>query len=100
MDPVDLKLQNALYVTTDEEVMRIAAQRCRRLTTKTQCLNAMDPYCGWQSVLQECTPPPNKNPMASSWQQSITSCPLIDAPGTSILSDPLNSASIDLKSFQ
>jgi chondroitin sulfate proteoglycan 4 len=41
----------------------------------------MDPYCGWQSVLEECTPPPNKNPLVSYWQQSITSCPILNAPG-------------------
>ena len=41
----------------------------------------MDPYCGWQSVLEECSPPPNKNPLVSYWQQSITSCPILNAPG-------------------
>lgn len=61
-----------------------ATQRCRRYTTRTQCLNAMDPYCGWQSGsdVEVCAPPPNKNPLATSWQQSITSCPILDAPGT------------------
>jgi len=75
-----LKHQNSLYIGTNEELVRIPAQRCRRFSTKSQCLNAMDPYCGWQTMHQECTPPPNKNPLASYWQQSITSCPVLDAP--------------------
>jgi Plexin repeat len=75
-------VQNALYIGTENEVIRLgASQRCKRFTTKTQCLNSMDPYCGWQSVLEECTPPPNKNPLVSYWQQSITSCPILNAPG-------------------
>ncbi len=74
--------QNALYIGTEVELIRLgASQRCRRFTTKTQCLNSMDPYCGWQSVQEECTPPPNKNPLVSYWQQSITSCPVLNAPG-------------------
>lgn len=76
-------LQNALYIGTENEVIRLgASQRCKRFTTKTQCLNSMDPYCGWQSVQEECTPPPNKNPLVSYWQQSITSCPILNAAGT------------------
>lgn len=75
-------VQNALYIGTENEVIRLgASQRCKRFTTKTQCLNSMDPYCGWQSALEECTPPPNKNPLVSYWQQSITSCPILNAPG-------------------
>jgi len=41
----------------------------------------MDPYCGWNTMQEECTPPPNKNPLVSYWQQSITSCPVLNAPG-------------------
>ncbi|XP_032777784.2 semaphorin-5A isoform X1 [Daphnia magna] len=75
-----LRQQNALYIGTENEVIRLgASQRCKRFTTKTQCLNSMDPYCGWQSVQEECTPPPNKNPLVSYWQQSITSCPILNA---------------------
>ena len=32
-------------------------------------------------MIEECTPPPSKNPLVSYWQQSITSCPILDAPG-------------------
>lgn len=75
-------LKNSLYLGTDDEVIRLPAQRCRRFSTQAQCLNAMDPYCGWLDAQKECTPPPNKNPLVSYWQQSITSCPVVDAPST------------------
>lgn len=38
---------NSLYIATDEKIIRLPVQRCARFTTKKQCLNAMDPYCGW-----------------------------------------------------
>ena len=70
-----------MYIGATNELVRLPAQRCRRFHTKTQCLNAMDPYCGWNTMQEECTPPPNKNPLVSYWQQSITSCPVLNAPG-------------------
>ncbi len=75
---------NALYLATEENVMRLPTHRCQRFLTQRACLNAMDPYCGWNKQQKACTSAPNNNPRAGYWQQSLVSCP--------ILSDPVSNA--------
>ena len=54
--------------------------RCHRFTTKRDCVNAMDPYCGWNKQKNECTMTPNKNPRAAYWQQNMLTCPVLSDP--------------------
>ena len=44
------------------------------------CKNAMDPYCGWNKALSECTTAPDNNPSIHYWEQYIISCPIIEHP--------------------
>ena len=70
----------ALYITTDEAVIRLPVQRCSRFKTNRDCLNAMDPYCGWNKQKSECVTAPNKNPSAGYWQQNLIRCPILTDP--------------------
>ena len=70
----------ALYITTDYAVMKLEVQRCERFKTNRDCLNAMDPYCGWNKQKNECVTAPNKNPAVSHWQQNLIRCPITTDP--------------------
>nr|XP_022335242.1 semaphorin-5B-like [Crassostrea virginica]XP_022335250.1 semaphorin-5B-like [Crassostrea virginica]XP_022335258.1 semaphorin-5B-like [Crassostrea virginica]XP_022335266.1 semaphorin-5B-like [Crassostrea virginica] len=70
------KEHNALYVFTLNNVMRIPLHRCSRFTSEDLCLNAMDPYCGWDSGKNRCSPAPNGDPSLSFWKQDVSSCPV------------------------
>ena len=71
---------SALYITTDTAVLRLEVQRCSRFRTNRDCLNAMDPYCGWNKRKQECVTAPNKNPSVAYWQQNLIRCPILTDP--------------------
>ena len=75
-----LSYTNAIYLATEENVIRLPVNRCQRFRTHRDCLNAMDPYCGWNSQKNECTPTPNNNPRAGYWQQSLLTCPIMSDP--------------------
>ena len=66
----------SLYLATDEGILKLSVQRCSRFLTAQDCLNAMDPYCGWNKQKQECATSPNKNPRVGYWQQNVISCPI------------------------
>lgn len=61
--------------------MRVTAQHCSRLRSRVACQNAMDPYCGWNELKEQCTPAPNHDPLAAYWKQSVTQCPVLTDPG-------------------
>ena len=60
--------------------MRLPAHRCGRFGSRQQCLNAMDPYCGWNRQKNECTNTPNRNPRAAYWSQDAITCPVLTDP--------------------
>ena len=70
-----LRETESLYIGSDNGVMRIPGQHCNRYKTKTTCLNAMDPYCGWNELKEACTPAPNRDPMSGYWHQNVLKCP-------------------------
>ena len=70
----------ALYIATDQAVIRLPVQRCARFKTNRDCLNAMDPYCGWNKQKNECVTAPNKNPNVGYWQQNLIRCPILTDP--------------------
>lgn len=70
------KEHNALYVFILNRVMRIPLHRCERFSSEELCLNAMDPYCGWDSGESRCSPAPNGDPSLSFWKQDVSSCPI------------------------
>ncbi|CAH0562275.1 unnamed protein product [Brassicogethes aeneus] len=75
-----LKITNSIYLTTKQGLMQIPAEHCRRHKSKESCMNAMDPYCGWNERNEVCSTPPKDNPHDMIWQQSVTSCPVLDSP--------------------
>lgn len=64
---------------SDTSLMRISAQHCNRHVSKASCLNAMDPYCGWNELQEACTAPPNGDTLTRYWVQNSTACPLLTA---------------------
>lgn len=74
-----LKQQKALYVGTEKELVKIPANHCKRHVSQDSCINAMDPYCGWNELEEACTTAPNGDPLTKFWKQDGTSCPILDA---------------------
>ncbi|XP_064215610.1 semaphorin-5B [Tribolium castaneum] len=73
-----LKATKSIYVATEHQVMKIPAEHCSRHTSKTSCLNAMDPYCGWNERYENCSTAPNADPLDKYWKQAVTTCPILD----------------------
>lgn len=73
-----LKHTESLYIGTNRAVISVPAQHCSRHGSKASCMNAMDPYCGWNELDQACTPPPNGDPLKRctriSWSLLLTLC--------------------------
>jgi len=67
--------QDSIYVGTRDRVLKIPAQHCGRHRSKEACMNAMDPYCGWNEHVDKCQPPTNGNIMEHNWRQDVTKCP-------------------------
>lgn len=74
-----LKHTESLYVGTQNSLLKIPAQHCRRHVSRASCMNAMDPYCGWNDLQSACTPPPNGDTLARFWIQNATDCPVLTA---------------------
>ncbi|KAK6639382.1 hypothetical protein RUM43_007655 [Polyplax serrata] len=75
-----LKETDSVYVGMEMGVLRIPTSHCQRHKTKAACHNAMDPHCGWNELLLQCTTAPDRNPSSYHWFQSTTQCPLLDVP--------------------
>lgn len=60
--------------------MRIPAHHCDRHRSRESCLNAMDPYCGWNEISDACTTAPNGDTGDKYWVQRVGTCPVLDAP--------------------
>ncbi|ALC44181.1 Sema-5c [Drosophila busckii] len=74
-----LKVTESLYLGTDLALTRVPAERCSRHVSQSSCFNAMDPYCGWNELLERCTPydPKRQQP----WLQPAQfSCPVLTSP--------------------
>lgn len=75
-----LKNADSLYIGTEDAVLRLPAHNCQRHVSKPSCLNAMDPYCGWNELLEACTTAPKGDTLTRHWVQNATECPVISAP--------------------
>lgn len=69
-----------IYLGTDEGVLRIAKEHCRRHKSRAACVAAMDPHCGWHDHLEVCSTPPEHNPLVPHWHHEPTRCPSLDHP--------------------
>lgn len=75
-----LKDTQSLYVGTEFGLLRIPAAQCHRHRTRQSCLNAQEPYCGWNEHLMKCAPAPKQNHLANHWHQEVTKCPVLTDP--------------------
>ncbi|XP_043600317.1 semaphorin-5A-like isoform X1 [Bombus pyrosoma] len=75
-----LKDTQSLYVGTELGLSRIPAAQCHRHRSRQACLNAQEPYCGWNEHLMKCAPAPKQNHLANHWHQEVTKCPVLTDP--------------------
>ncbi|MGH0133025.1 UNVERIFIED_CONTAM: hypothetical protein FKN15_035391 [Acipenser sinensis] len=69
-----LHSQSILFVGLWDHVIKIPLMHCTFYKTRSACVGARDPYCGWDLVLKKCTTLDESLSM-SQWEQSITECP-------------------------
>ncbi|XP_077947111.1 semaphorin-5B isoform X1 [Gasterosteus aculeatus] len=70
-----LHSDRSLFVGLNDRVLKIPLERCSSYRTETPCLEARDPYCGWDSRQRRCTTLEESTDM-SQWKQNISVCPL------------------------
>ncbi|XP_034003029.1 semaphorin-5B isoform X1 [Trematomus bernacchii] len=70
-----LHSDRSLFVGLNNRVLKIPLERCSTYKTETLCLEARDPYCGWDFRQRRCTTLEESSNM-SQWKQNITVCPL------------------------
>ncbi|XP_011301281.1 semaphorin-5A isoform X2 [Fopius arisanus] len=75
-----LKDSQSLYVGMETGLLRIPASQCHRHKNRGTCLNAQEPYCGWNEYLMKCDVAPMDNHLANHWQQEVTRCPVLTDP--------------------
>lgn len=75
-----LKDAMSLYVGMETGLLRIPAAQCHRHRNRPACLNAQEPYCGWNEHLMKCDTAPNQNHLANHWLQEVTKCPVLTDP--------------------
>uniref|UniRef100_A0A4X1T9N6 Sema domain-containing protein n=1 Tax=Sus scrofa TaxID=9823 RepID=A0A4X1T9N6_PIG len=69
-----LHSQSVLFVGLREHVAKIPLKRCQFYRTRSTCIGAQDPYCGWDVVMKKCTSLEESLSM-TQWEQSIATCP-------------------------
>ncbi|XP_019517940.1 PREDICTED: semaphorin-5A [Hipposideros armiger] len=69
-----LHSQSVLFVGLREHVAKIPLKRCRFHRTRSACIGAQDPYCGWDVAMKKCTSLEESLSM-TQWEQTISTCP-------------------------
>ncbi|XP_033342636.2 semaphorin 5c [Megalopta genalis] len=75
-----LKDTQSLYVGTEIGLSRLPAVQCHRHRSRQACLNAQEPYCGWNELMMKCASAPRQNHLANHWHQEVTKCPVLTDP--------------------
>ncbi|XP_014203695.1 semaphorin-5B [Copidosoma floridanum] len=79
-----LKETKSLYVGMQHALLRIPTLQCHRHLTAQSCLDAQDPYCGWDEHLLKCSGPPAESSSSGSslglWRQEVNRCPELEVP--------------------
>ncbi|XP_061660997.1 semaphorin-5B-like isoform X2 [Syngnathoides biaculeatus] len=65
----------SLFVGLDDRLVKIPLERCSSHPTEQRCLEARDPYCGWDHKQERCTTIDDTAGM-NQWIQNITHCPV------------------------
>nr|KAF6442212.1 semaphorin 5A [Rousettus aegyptiacus] len=69
-----LHSQSALFVGLREHVAKVPLRRCQFHSTRSACIGAQDPYCGWDVAMKKCTSLEESLSM-TQWEQTISACP-------------------------
>uniref|UniRef100_A0A3Q2XR85 Semaphorin-2A n=1 Tax=Hippocampus comes TaxID=109280 RepID=A0A3Q2XR85_HIPCM len=70
-----LQSDRSLFVGLDDMLVKIPLERCSDHPAERDCLEARDPYCGWDHKQQRCTTIEESTDM-NHWTQNITQCPV------------------------
>ncbi|CAG5120984.1 unnamed protein product, partial [Candidula unifasciata] len=70
--------KGAIYISTEGDILKVPVERCHRFSNRRMCLDAQDPYCGWDTILDVCSPAPNGDPDSVFWEQDFKHCPVLD----------------------
>uniref|UniRef100_A0A4W3JJ20 Sema domain-containing protein n=1 Tax=Callorhinchus milii TaxID=7868 RepID=A0A4W3JJ20_CALMI len=69
-----LHSHSILFVGLRDHVLKIPLKRCTFYKSRSSCVGARDPYCGWDLVLKKCTTLEESMSM-TQWEQNISVCP-------------------------
>uniref|UniRef100_A0AAY4BZR5 Semaphorin-5A n=1 Tax=Denticeps clupeoides TaxID=299321 RepID=A0AAY4BZR5_9TELE len=64
-----------LFVGLNDKVLKVSLARCSSYMNEQMCLDARDPYCGWDWKQKRCTTIEDSSNM-SQWTQKIMACPM------------------------
>ncbi|XP_045503919.1 semaphorin-5B [Colias croceus] len=69
----------SLYIGSDTAVLRIGSERCSRYKTRSSCVGATDPHCGWDDAREVCV---RSSPHIhhSYFVQNTATCPTVSTP--------------------
>uniref|UniRef100_A0A672IER4 Semaphorin-2A n=1 Tax=Salarias fasciatus TaxID=181472 RepID=A0A672IER4_SALFA len=70
-----LHTDRSLFVGLNDRLVKIPLERCSSYATERYCLEARDPYCGWDHKQRRCTTFEESANM-NQWTQNITECPV------------------------
>uniref|UniRef100_A0A3Q3K6Z8 Sema domain-containing protein n=1 Tax=Monopterus albus TaxID=43700 RepID=A0A3Q3K6Z8_MONAL len=70
-----LHSDRSLFVGLDDRLVKIPLERCSSYPTERHCMEARDPYCGWDHKKKHCTTIEESSNM-NQWTQNITECPV------------------------
>ncbi|XP_068165497.1 semaphorin-5B-like isoform X2 [Antennarius striatus] len=65
----------SLFVGLDDQLVKISLERCSSYPSERHCVEARDPYCGWDHQQNRCTTMEDSSNM-DQWSQNITGCPV------------------------
>ncbi|XP_046971911.1 semaphorin-5B [Vanessa cardui] len=69
----------SLYIGSDEGVLRVSSERCFRYKTRSSCVGAADPHCGWDDARELCVRA-HAHLHEAYFSQSTASCPAVSMP--------------------
>ncbi|XP_072933331.1 semaphorin 5c-like [Epargyreus clarus] len=69
----------SLYIGSDTSVLRIGSERCGRYKSRSGCVGAADPHCGWDDARELCVRA-SAHAHESYFIQATGACPSVNTP--------------------
>ncbi|XP_012550340.1 semaphorin-5B isoform X1 [Bombyx mori] len=69
----------SVYIGSDTGVVRISSERCSRYKSRSGCISATDPHCGWDDARERCVRAVD-HLHDHSFVQSTATCPTSNSP--------------------